>query len=87
MGPAFVLPQPAARNGKLKAGLVFGWSAAIEQNRRVYFLNVNAPILHRLDVIAILSSRRAAFSGLRRGGCRRISSLIPLASGERLSGF
>src|SRR6266481_3611850 len=50
IGPGFVHPQPAARDGELKTGAIFGRAAAMrEQERPVDFLNVNASVLDGLN--------------------------------------
>jgi hypothetical protein len=63
-----VLPQPAARNGKPKAGFVVGWTGGvIEQERSIDFLDGNSAVLHGLDYVGNFERRRSAFSGSAYG--------------------
>ena len=75
-------------NCQLDAGAVLRRTALVlKQERAVDQLDVNAAVLHRLNGAGDLDELPRGFLGIGVGGFRRTSSLIPLSSGERLSGL
>src|ERR1700681_4324440 len=62
IGPGFVHPQPAAGDGELDAGAIFGRTATfLKQKRPVDLLNVDPAVLDRLDRVGDLKQLARGF--------------------------
>jgi len=73
--------QPAAIDGELHSGAVFGWAAAIsEQKRLVDFLDVDAA-LNRFDRIGDLENPARGLLWIGKGARGSVFHQVPILAG------